>query len=67
MSVSLSNSAQMIRKSATVVCVTTSSAWLGGILYSYYSLKNSKKMSNIAIVSIIIFLGALILGLAISK
>ena len=41
-----SSSAQIIRKYATVVCVTTSSAWLGGILYSYYSLKNSKRMSE---------------------
>jgi hypothetical protein len=37
---------QFIRKSTTVACVTMSSAWLGGILYSYYSIKNGKKMGE---------------------
>jgi len=39
-------SSQIIRKSATVACITMSSAWLGGILYSYYSIKNGKRMSE---------------------
>ena len=39
-------SSQIIRKSATVACVTMSSAWLGGILYSYYSIKNGKRLSE---------------------
>ena len=39
-------SSQIIRKSATVACVTMSSAWLGGIIYSYYSIKNCKRLSE---------------------
>jgi hypothetical protein len=40
------SASQFIRKSATVSCITMTSAWLGGILYSYYSIKNSKKMGE---------------------
>ena len=39
-------SSQIIRKSATVACVTMSSAWLGGIIYSYYSIKNGRRLSE---------------------
>ena len=39
-------SSQIIRNSATVACVTMSSAWIGGILYSYYSIKNGKRMDE---------------------
>ena len=39
-------SSQIIRKSATVACITMSSAWLGGIIYSYYSIKNGKRLSE---------------------
>ena len=35
-----------IRKSATVIGITVTSAWLGGIIYSYYSIKNGKRMSE---------------------
>jgi hypothetical protein len=35
-----------IRKSATVIGITVTSAWLSGIFYSYYSIKNSKRMSE---------------------
>jgi len=39
-------SSQIISNSATVACVTMSSAWIGGILYSYYSIKNGKRMGE---------------------
>ena len=35
-----------IRNSATVIGITVTSAWLGGIIYSYYSIKNGKRMSE---------------------
>jgi hypothetical protein len=40
---SLSNT---FRKTGTIIGVTVTSAWLGGIIYSYYSIKNSKKMGE---------------------
>ena len=35
-----------IRTSGTIIGITVTCAWLGGTIYSYYSIKNSTKMSE---------------------